>query len=84
MKIKRKPSHYLQRMYLDSVTYNVPAVKLALEWMGPDRLLYGSNAPPLTSLKPRAIALIRYLDIPASSKDKIFAGNALRLLKLPA
>ena len=84
MKIKHKPSHYLQRMYLDSVTYNAPAVKLALEWMGADRLLYGSDAPPLTSLKPRAIALIRDLDIPASDKDKIFATNALRLLKLPA
>jgi aminocarboxymuconate-semialdehyde decarboxylase len=84
MKIKHKPSHYLQRMYLDSVTYNTPAVKLALEWMGPDRLLYGSDAPPLTSLKPRAIALIRDLDIPAGDKDKIFAANALRLLKLAA
>jgi aminocarboxymuconate-semialdehyde decarboxylase len=82
MKIKHKPSHYLQRMYLDSVTYNEPAVKLALAWMGADRVLYGSDAPPLTSLKPRAIALIRDLDIPASDKDKIFSGNALRLLKL--
>jgi aminocarboxymuconate-semialdehyde decarboxylase len=84
MKIKHKPSHYLRRMYLDSVTYNEPAVKLALAWMGPDRVLYGSDAPPLTSLKPRAIALIRDLDIPASDKDKIFAANALRLLKLAA
>jgi len=30
---------------------------------GPDRVLYGSDAPPLTSLKPRAIKLIRDLDI---------------------
>jgi predicted TIM-barrel fold metal-dependent hydrolase len=45
-------------------------------------VLYGSDAPPLTSLKPRAIKLIRDLDIPAADKEKILSGNASRLLKL--
>jgi aminocarboxymuconate-semialdehyde decarboxylase len=82
MKIKHKPSHYLKKMHLDTVTYNPPAVKMVLDWMGPDRVLYGSDAPPLTSLKPRAIKLIRDLEIPAADKEKIFSGNAQRLLKL--
>ena len=83
MKIKHAPSHYLKRMYLDTVTYNLPAVKMVLDWMGPDRVIYGSDAPPLTSLKPRAIKLIRDLDLPAAERDAIFWGNAARLLKLP-
>jgi aminocarboxymuconate-semialdehyde decarboxylase len=82
MKIKHRPSEYMKRLYLDSVTYNEPALKMVLEWMGPDRVLYGSDAPPLTSLKPRAIKLIRDLDIPDSDKDKIFWNNAHKLLKL--
>lgn len=82
MKIKHAPSHYLKMMYLDTVCYNKPAVKMVLEWMGPDHVLYGSDAPPLTSLKPRAIKLIQDLDIPAGDKDKIFWSNARRLLKL--
>jgi aminocarboxymuconate-semialdehyde decarboxylase len=82
MKIKHKPSYYLQRIYLDTVTYNPPAIKMVLDWMGADRVLYGSDAPPLTSLKPKAIQLIRDLDIPDDDKQKIFARNALRLLKL--
>ncbi len=84
MKIKHAPSHYLKKMHLDTVTYNLPAVKMVLEWMGSDRVLYGSDAPPLTSLKPRAIKLIRDLDISAADRDKIFCGNAQRLLKLSA
>jgi predicted TIM-barrel fold metal-dependent hydrolase len=55
---------------------------MVLDWLGSDRVIYGSDAPPLTSLKPKAIQLIRDLDIPDGDKDKIFAGNALRLLKL--
>jgi aminocarboxymuconate-semialdehyde decarboxylase len=69
-------------MYLDTVTYNPPALRMVLDWMGVDRVLYGSDAPPLTSLKPRAIKLIHDLDISAPDKEKIFCGNARRLLRL--
>lgn len=82
MKIKRKPSEYMKMLYMDTVCYNTPAVKMVLEWLGPDRVIYGSDAPPLTSLKPRAIKLIRDLDIPDSDKEKIFWSNARRLLKV--
>jgi predicted TIM-barrel fold metal-dependent hydrolase len=54
-----------------------------LDWMGPERVVYGSDAPPLTSLKPRAIKLIKDLDIPGAQREAIFFANAARLLKLP-
>ncbi len=82
MRIKHAPSHYLKKLYLDTVTYNPPAVRMVLDWVGPDHVLYGSDAPPLTSLKPRAIKLIKDLDIAETDRAKIFAGNAARLLKL--
>jgi aminocarboxymuconate-semialdehyde decarboxylase len=84
MKIKHPPSHYLKRMYLDTVTYNLPAVKMVLDWIGPGRVVYGSDAPPLTSLKPRAIKLINDLDLPEADRQAIFFANAARLLKLPS
>jgi predicted TIM-barrel fold metal-dependent hydrolase len=56
---------------------------MVLDWMGPERVVYGSDAPPLTSLKPRAIKLIKDLDISAAERDAIFFANAARLLKLP-
>ena len=83
MKIKHAPSHYLKKMHLDTVTYNLPAMKMVVDWMGSDHVVYGSDAPPLTSLKPRAIKLIKDLDIPEAQRDAIFFANAARLLKLP-
>jgi aminocarboxymuconate-semialdehyde decarboxylase len=83
MKIRHAPSHYLKKMYLDTVTYNPPALRMVLDWMGADRVIYGSDAPPLTSLKPRAIKLIKDLDIPEAQRAAIFSGNAAKLLKLP-
>jgi aminocarboxymuconate-semialdehyde decarboxylase len=83
MKIKHKPSQYLKKIYSDTVTYHAPAVRLVLDTLGPDNVLYGSDAPPLTSLRPRAIQLIRDLDVPEPVREKIFWKNAAKLLKLP-
>ena len=83
MKIKHPPSYYLRKIYSDSVTYHAPAVRLVLETLGPDHVLYGSDAPPLTSLRPRAIQLIKDLDVPEPVREKIFWKNAAKLLKLP-
>jgi predicted TIM-barrel fold metal-dependent hydrolase len=55
---------------------------MVLAWLGADHVLYGSDAPPLTSLKPRAIKLVKDLDILEADRAKIFAGNAKKLLKL--
>jgi aminocarboxymuconate-semialdehyde decarboxylase len=82
MKITRKPSEYMKQLYIDSVTYNEPALKMVLEWMGAEHVVYGSDAPPLTSLKRQAIDLIVNLDIPQQSRDAILWRNAARLLKI--
>jgi aminocarboxymuconate-semialdehyde decarboxylase len=83
MKIRHAPSHYLKKMYVDTVTYNPPAMKMVLDWMGRGPHSLRQRRPPLTSLKPRAIKLIKDLDIPHGQRSAIFAGNAARLLKLP-
>jgi len=46
-------------------------------------VLYGSDAPPLTSLKPRAIKLVEDLGLPEGERAAVFWRNAARLLKLP-
>ena len=82
IKIKHEPGHYLKRIYFDTVTYHPPAAQLVVDTVGADHVLYGSDAPPLTSLKPRAIKLVEALRVPDNDRAKIFWRNAARLLKL--
>jgi len=82
MLIRHPPSHYLKMIYLDSVSYHLPALKCGLETVGIDHLVFGTDAPPLTPLKQRGLDLVRSLDLPAEDMDKILCRNAQRLLKL--
>ncbi len=69
-------------MYFDTVTYHPPAAQMVVDSAGADHVLYGSDAPPLTSLKPRAIKLVEGLRVTDDEREKIFWRNAARLLKL--
>jgi aminocarboxymuconate-semialdehyde decarboxylase len=81
MMIKHAPSHYLKRMYFDTVSYHAPAVMCALQTVGVERLLFGSDAPPLLPMLPKAKKLIEDLPIGAAEKEAILSKNALKLLK---
>jgi len=83
LKIHRKPSDYLKMMHLDTVCYHAPAIRLLLDTVGVDHVVYGSDAPPLTSLKPKAIELVKGMRLTPEDSDKVFWRNAARLLKLP-
>jgi aminocarboxymuconate-semialdehyde decarboxylase len=82
MKIKHEPGHYLKKMYFDSVTYHQPAARMVLDTVGIDNFIYGSDAPPLTVLKPRAIRMIKDMQLAKDDEEKVFWKNAAKLLKL--
>ena len=56
------------------------AIKLAVDQLGDDRLVYGSGAParPMASV----LGVIRHSGLTAESKARILAGNARKLLGL--
>jgi aminocarboxymuconate-semialdehyde decarboxylase len=82
MLIKHPPSHYLRMMYLESTCYHVPAARCALETVGADHFIFGTDAPPLKVLKRAGVAVIRDLKLPPADEQKVFSGNVARLLKV--
>ncbi|HVO91302.1 MAG TPA: amidohydrolase family protein, partial [Terriglobales bacterium] len=81
MLITQRPSEYLKRLYMDTVAYHPPAVMCAYQTVGAKQLLFGSDAPPLLPLLPRAKQIIEELPISETEREDIFSRNALKLLQ---
>ena len=81
MLITKKPSEYLKKLFMDTVAYHPPAVMCAYHTVGAKQLLFGSDAPPLLPLLPRAKKIIEELPISEAEREDIFGRNALKLLQ---
>jgi len=82
--ISHPPSHYLKMMYMDSAAYHWPAIMCAINTVGIDHVVFGSDSPPLAPLLPRARKIVEELPISDDDKEAIFWRNPARLLKLEA
>lgn len=85
MMISKKPSDYARdQLYFDTASYSAPVIKLGIETVGVEKMVFGSDAPPLVPLLPKMRGLIESLKLPPDQQEAIFTGNASRLLKIPA
>jgi aminocarboxymuconate-semialdehyde decarboxylase len=80
--VDRPPSEYLRQFYYDTVNFNPSAVRLALDFAGPDHILAGSDYPHQIGSIPLMMETIRDLDVNDAVKTKIFGANAAALLGL--
>jgi aminocarboxymuconate-semialdehyde decarboxylase len=67
-------------MYTDTVSPHVPGMKFAIEYFGIDNVMYGTDYPcwdPAT-----ALALLEEIELTQEQKEKLFYGNARRILGL--
>jgi aminocarboxymuconate-semialdehyde decarboxylase len=78
--ISKKPSDYLRDLYFDTVCYHPPALTCAYQTVGAKRLLFGSDAPPLLPLLPRAKRIIEEFPFTEEERADVFSRNALKLL----
>jgi len=82
-KITQPPSTYLRRVYVDTANYSsVPNHLANLELMGAERVLFGTDSPPLATPLRDAVAMVEGLPISAAHKQGILEGNARRLFGL--
>src|ERR1700678_1015895 len=77
------PSHYLDRIRVDSAVFEQRTLQFLVEVMGTDRVLLGSDYPfPLG--EARAGTLIRESRSSAEVKAKLLGDNAVKFLNLPS
>lgn len=80
--IKKAPSEYIKDIYIDCVSFDPLAVQFAMESLGADRLLVGSDYPHQIGDTEKCTWVIRQLKATTDDKDKIFRANAEKLLKI--
>jgi aminocarboxymuconate-semialdehyde decarboxylase len=76
------PSAHVARLHLDTVTYGVAALRPALDRVGHERLLFGSDRPPVPFPLERSLDHVRALGLAADAEEAVLGGNARRLFAL--
>lgn len=82
VRTQKPTSECLKDLHTDAVSFYQPALKMAYEFFGPERIVMGSDFPlPIGDLEG-AVPSIEAMNIPPQDKEKILGLNVARLLKL--
>ncbi|HLN13179.1 MAG TPA: amidohydrolase family protein [bacterium] len=78
--ISKPPSEYFKtHFWYDTVNFDTRALRLAIEFAGPDHLLAGSDYPHQVGSIPKMLESLRALPGPDADRTAILGGNAARL-----
>jgi aminocarboxymuconate-semialdehyde decarboxylase len=83
--LPKEPSeYYKEQVWDDVISFHIPAMKCALEFMGPDHLVIGTDyAHPIGG--PEKVAqFVKELGLSQEDNEKIFYKNAMKLFKIEA
>ena len=75
------PSTYVRRLYVDTMGFHSPAVRLCIETFGLDHVCFGSDFPPVNIRLSRGVETARRA-LEAPGRDAILGGNAERIFRL--
>ena len=86
--LQRRPVDYFRMFYADTALFGAPqSIATALDFFGDERVLFASDSPFDPEKGPgyirSTIADLEGLDLPEQTLQRIFSGNAKRLLRIP-
>lgn len=83
LELPKAPSdYYKEQVYVDSISYHLPAMKCCLDWLGPEHIMLGTDyAHPIGHIE-EAIRYVRDMGLSEEDTDKILRRNATRIFKL--
>jgi len=73
------PSHYLKRLYYDTVSFSLPSLECALSTVGPEHIVMGTDYPHVIGDIGAALESVRSLAVPPPATAGILGDTALRL-----
>ncbi|KAI9189967.1 hypothetical protein H9P43_001400 [Blastocladiella emersonii ATCC 22665] len=80
-RVKHPPSHYLDRIYIDSLVHDLDTLKFVINKIGHDHIMLGSDYPfPLGEHHPGK--MVEESDLPDETKDAILWKTASEFLGL--
>jgi aminocarboxymuconate-semialdehyde decarboxylase len=79
--IDKPPSEYMKQMYLDTVSFHIPALHCAVETVGADRIVFGSDYPHVIGDVAGATRVIEEA-VPASAVEDILGNTAAEIFGL--
>jgi aminocarboxymuconate-semialdehyde decarboxylase len=82
VRLEQPPSTYVRKLYLDTVTFGPAPLRLALEVVGSEQVVFGTDGPPVPFLASRHMDTVRELDLGEEVTAAILGGNAQRLFDL--
>lgn len=80
--ISRKPSTYMKQLYFDTLVSGAEALRMLVDWAGPDHVLFGSDFPYEIGDPEGGNSLPIVATFDPATAEKIRRGNARRLLNL--
>jgi aminocarboxymuconate-semialdehyde decarboxylase len=78
-RLGESPDDSLRRFYYDTITHDPALLEQAVEFVGDERVVCGSDYPFDMGLE-RPAEIVRSLQLPPEGEARVLAGNALRLL----
>jgi aminocarboxymuconate-semialdehyde decarboxylase len=82
VELPEPPSAYVARLHLDTVTYGTAALRPALERVGPERVVFGSDRPPVPFELERSLGHVKALGLPVEQETAILGDNARELFRI--
>lgn len=83
LELPKAPSeYYKEQVYVDTISYHLPAMRCCLDWLGPDHIMLGTDyAHPIGHIE-QAVHDVTDMCLSEEDTGKILGENAARIFKL--
>jgi aminocarboxymuconate-semialdehyde decarboxylase len=76
------PGAALRRLYVDTAVASPAHLRMNVDVLGPEKVMFGTDSPPLDKPLKHLLDTIRALPIDDGSKARILGGNAIEIFDL--